>query len=188
MRYEEKISSPIGEIKLVPLSKKSQIIGEENYLYESPPEFLEKIGFNTGKFHDRTTFRSSRLTALSTRIELPKEERNYYVVFPEQNNIPFGQVVLIPDEDVSSAHAHFHIWEENLRNRGLGGPILKAGLKLLMDLQSRKAALIEPHRDNAPMNKLMIKCEFNFLRESTFSGPVTHAFPSNVYEIQRENL
>jgi RimJ/RimL family protein N-acetyltransferase len=188
VNYEQTISSPIGDIKFAPLSKESQILGQENYLYDSPKEFLEGIGFNTAKFQTRSLFRSSRVGALFKRMELPPNERSYYVVFPERNGEPFGQVVLVPDEIETTAHAHFHIWQESLRNRGLGAPILRAGLKVLMDLQNRSSALIEPHRDNLAMNRLMVNCGFKYLGESNFSGPVTYDFPSKKYEILRDCL
>lgn len=188
MLYEKSVNSPIGKLTILPLSKESQIIGHENYLYDSPADFLEGIGFDTRKFSDRIDFRKIRFEMLKKRLEQPSDQRTYYVVFAELNNEPVSQVVLAPDGDSSTAHAHFHIWRQELRHRGLGELILKAGLSMLMDLQNRRSAFIEPHRDNEPMNKLMEKCGFEYIGESRFCGDITHDFPSKKYRILRDML
>ena len=175
------LNTAYGELTIRPFQVKD-IDSQMDYLYDSSNDFLESIGFDTNKFPGRKIHKKRMVEKLESRDKLPFNEQQHFVVVAQLEQKVMAMVVLNPDEDSTSAHAHFHIWDESLRGKGLGAQILKSGLKLLMIHQNRNFALIEPHRENKRMNRLMEKCGFEYMEECIFSGPVTQDFPAKRYK------
>jgi RimJ/RimL family protein N-acetyltransferase len=184
--FKSKILNKIGEIELGPMLLED-VHAQADYIYNSPKEFLISIGFDLSRFPSRTKFVENLESRIKAQMARPESDKNYQKIIAKLRKKPIAAVVLVPNED-ESAHAHFHIWDSSLRGKGLGKDILTNGLKLLMDHQKRTSAFIEPHKENTRMNKLMAKCGFKLLGDSTFSGPVTKTFPSKKYLIERARL
>ena len=181
------IDTPIGKILLSPMTLED-VHAQAKYLYESSPDFLTEIGFDLDKLPTRDIYINNLQQRIKAQIERPDEDKRYATMVGKLNDNAIGIVVLVPDENPETAHAHFHIWDESLRGKGLGKPLLQNGLKLLMDHQKRRTAFIEPHFENKPMNRLMEKCNFERLGFSEFHGPMTVPFKSCKYLIRRELL
>lgn len=174
------LNSKYGEILIRPISIED-IPFQADYFYNSPDEFLTGIGFDIDKRPAREEF----IKGMSLRIsnsEVPVS------VVACLNGAPMAMVVLAPDSNGSGAHAHFHIWDKELRGKGLGSTILIEGLLILMNGQGRDEALIEPHTDNHAMNKLMSKCGFEYVGECVFENPATLSFPAKRYLIKKDLL
>ena len=172
---EKVIDFGLLNITLRPM-RESDVGFQLDYLYRSPVEFLEDIGFDVLKFPGRFEHEKGIKKRLQERGEL------------------FQTVVAVIDEQVISVtnlqlegepRAHFHILNESLRGKGLGEPILKNSLELLMKRHNITRLWIEPKVSNVPMNKLLEKCKFKFLGESVYSGKTTKEFKSNLYQVER---
>ena len=181
------LTSSFGEILLSPMGLED--VGKQaDYLYCSSEAFLTRIGFDVKKLPTRAEFIQGLESRIKSQKNADENQKIHTAIIARINNKAIGVVILNSNVDPENAHAHFHIWDENLRGKGLGEHILKGGLKLLMDHQNRSTAFIEPHKDNVPMNKLIQKCGFNFVEDSVFSGPITHEFKSKKYLIERAKL
>lgn len=172
-----------GEIVLRPFSEKD-IEFQLSYLYESPREFLEQIGFDLSKLPGREIHRNK----LKERIESDRVAQTFHSVAAEINKITIAAVFLQLREFPDIPRGHFHIYDPHFRGKGLGLPILKTGLRLLLKQHLLSRIYIEPKFDNIQMNKLMQKAGFNFLGESIYSGPTTTHFKSHRYEVLAEML
>ena len=181
------IETSIGIITLAPMTL-DDVPYQADYLYNSPKEFLTRIGFDISILPSREEYIQNLCSRIKAQMERGAEDKNYATIVARYDGKPIGIVVLVPSPAPSESHAHFHIWDKSLRGKNLGKEILLNGLKLLMDHQKRSLAYIEPHKNNGPMNKLMRKCGFKFLGDSVFSGPRNSTFESKKYLIERSNI
>jgi len=181
------IETPLGIVE-IRLPVIGDVEAQMDYLYESPRKYLLGIGFNVDSFPLRSVQTKIMRERFKKHHLLLKGSAPIYEVNIVLNKKAIGQVVLIPDLGEMTAHAHFHIWDQNLRGKGLGQSVLKTSLALLMDSQNEDSIYIEPHRKNLAMNKLMKKCGFKFLGECIYSSPRTLEFPANRYLVQKNIL
>lgn len=173
------ISSPLGQILLRPFTVQD-VKYQINYLYDSPKDFLREIGFDPDKFIGRKKHQQG----IEKRLrELPAGEFR-------------SMVAELKDEVIAVVHlhlgespkAHFHILKQDLRGKGIGRKILMNCLRILMEKHGLDQLRIEPKNDNLSMNKLMVKCGFEFIERTTYSGPVTLDFEAVSYLVKREHL
>ena len=183
------LESSVGKIIFAPMELED-VHYQANYFYNSPKGFLTSIGFDVDLLPEKSQYIKGLKSRIKAQINRASDQKKYTAIVAKIDGVAIGTVVLnlTPEVDPANAYAHFHIWDENLRGKGLGEVILKNGLKLLMDHQKRSTALIEPHKNNIPMNKLMLKCGFKFMGDSIFSGPMTSTFESKKYLIERGQL
>jgi RimJ/RimL family protein N-acetyltransferase len=177
------LTTPTGEIIVRPFELRD-VDYQLSYIQDSPRQFLEQLGFDTSKLLDR----ESHKKFLIQRTESEQREKTFHFVVAQLNEktIAAASLPLSVHQDVP--RAHFHIYSEEHRGKGLGVPILKAALKLLMNFHQVNRIYIEPKIDNTRMNKLMSKAGFRFVEQTVFSGSVTHAFQANRYAVVLEML
>lgn len=183
----EVIETKIGKLTIRPFQL-SDIEAQMKYLYDNDNDFLESLGFDPKSFPGKEKHSELMRNRLQKNMALPESDRQHFAVVAEVDQRPIAMAVLKTDEGNDTAHAHFHIWEKPLRGQGLGEPILKTGVKLLMKHQCRTTAWIEPRDSNLAMNRLMEKCGFKFLTNCVFSSPITQSFSAKRYEIKFNNL
>ena len=172
------IKTSVGNIILRPMSIKD-ISYQLDYLYNSPKDFLERIGFDTSKLPGRELHEVGIKKRLKERSKKPQS------VVAELHD---GVIAIVNLQLVEEPKAHFHILQDSLRGKNLGKPILTNALKILMNEHSLKELLIEPKIDNSAMNKLLKKCQFEYLGETTFSGTATYDFKASSYRVSLESL
>ena len=170
-----------GKITIRPLATQD-IAFLISYMHESPPEFLEKIGFDLSKRLDREAHR----TKLFENVKADHKQGTYHSVAAQLEDKTIAAVFLPLRELPDTPRAHFHIFDLNCRAKGLGLPILKAGLQMLLTHHKLSKVYIEPKFDNKPMNRLLQKAGFHFLGETIFSGPTTIVFKASRYEVLSE--
>ena len=153
-----------------------------DYLYNSPKNFLEEIGFDTEKMNDRDAHESRVRNSLSKL-----RDGDFRSIVAELKGVAIAIVHLHLGDEAN--RAHFHILDPKLRHKGLGKPILLNSLKLLMEKHSLNELNIEPKSDNLPMNRLMKNCDFKFLGTCHYPvGPVTKAFEANRYLVVKSKI
>lgn len=175
------IPTDLGLIELRPYTAE-HVGAQMDYLYNSPKEFLEGIGFDTKKLNDREAHESK------VRDNLSKQrDEDFKSVVAELNGVAVAIVHLHLGDEAN--RAHFHILDSKSRHKGLGKPILLNSLKLLMEKHSLNELNIEPKSDNIPMNRLLKKCGFKFLGTCHYPvGPLTKAFEANRYLVVKSKI
>jgi len=180
LQPEKIIETSIGEIKLRPFGKQ-HISAQLSYLYDSPPEFLESIGYDISKLPGK----SEHSKFLHSRLETDAGKSTFHNIVAEYKGDVIASIFLHLGD---VPRAHFHIFSQDLRGKGIGLLIFKRGLQMLMKQHSLTEVFVEPKADNLPMNRLMEKCGFEFVGDSIFEGPITLAFAAKKYLIQLSKL
>ena len=179
MKTTKILTTAVGDILLRPYTI-ADIKYQISYLYDSPIEFLKEIGFDPSKF-------------------IGREEHQEKIAQRLNENSPddFSSMVAELDGEViaivhfhrgDDPKAHFHIFDQSLRGKGLGACILKPALLILMNKHGLEEIKIEPKFDNLAMNKLMVKCGFQLIGTTTYSGAVTLDFKANSYKVKNNML
>ena len=161
---ERTIETPLGNIILRP-QKLEDVPFIEAYLFDSDPEFLESIGFKLSALGNRNDFRSK----IENRIKNTAAGEIPVQIIAEFEGRAISHTWLEIGEGVQNAH--FHIYEENLRGKGLGVLILKNAVEMLMDAHNVDEVYIEPKATNERMIRLLKKCGFKNLGSSVYKNP-----------------
>ncbi len=173
---ERIIETPLGNIILRP-QKLEDVPFVEAYLFDSDPEFLESIGFKLSALSDRNDFRSK----IENRIKNTAEGEIPVQIIAEFEGRAISHTWLEIGEGVKNAH--FHIYEENLRGKGLGVLILKSALEMLMDAHKVQKLYIEPKADNVRMIRLLEKCGFKNIGPSVYKNPQVGELEATKFEV-----
>jgi RimJ/RimL family protein N-acetyltransferase len=173
------LQTKVGNIEISPFDL-CDVEAQLAYLFDSPRDYLESIGFDPTKFQTRELVRerisgrySNQTESIPTSMAARLNGRTVAAVF----------LHVLP-----KPRAHFHIFDPSLRGQGLGKSIFCAALKVLMHAHELKTVWIEPKHDNNRMNALMKKCGFVDEGNSIFEGPVTQKFKARKYRADLERL
>lgn len=179
MNLNSSFDSEFGKIDLAPFQKRD-VDALVSYMCDSPPSFLKQIGFSAEDIPEKNSYRERLLKRFK---ENPQDE---FMLMARMNDQTISAVYL--DLRGELPHVHFHIYSESLRGKGLGAPILKNSLKLLMLYHDVDELFIEPKNNNIPMNKLMKKCDFEFIGDSVYESSTTGTLPSKKYKVELQKL
>ncbi len=158
------VKTPVGDVLLRP-QKFEDVKYIEAYLFDSDPDFLESIGFKKGVFTDRDSFRSR----IEDRIRNTSEGELPVMMMAEFQGRAISHTWLEVGKETSNAH--FHIYESELRGKGLGKILFKNALEILMDAHGVSRVIIEPKATNQRMIRLMEKCGFENQGPSIYKAP-----------------
>ncbi len=145
------LQTSLGPVEITPFDLKD-IEAQLSYLFDSPKEYLESIGYDPVKFQSRELMRE-RITKLYSG----NSEKKPTTIAARLNGRTIAATFLNTNPE---PRAHFHILDASLRGLGLGKPVFCASLKLLFKIHNLKYIWIEPKSDNQRMNALMKKCGF----------------------------
>jgi RimJ/RimL family protein N-acetyltransferase len=152
------------------------------YLHDSPREFLESIGFDTAKIPPKADW----IRAITARLEeAQKTGEPPNLIIGELGGKAIG-AVFYDTRDVKdpTPRLHFHIFDPELRGKGLGGILFTAAVTELRQIYGHERFLIEPRQDNQRMNRLMRKLGYRHIRDYELpAGAVTQAMLVSQYEI-----
>jgi RimJ/RimL family protein N-acetyltransferase len=133
----------------------------EKYVYDSPKDFLEDIGFDAVNRRTRGEFGTFLRTRISETADTPRPN----ALIAEFKGHAIAVVPLdLHDHGDNIPRLHFHIFEAELRGKGLGGLILKACAEELGESAGYTKFMIEPKASNERMNRLMRKLGFKYIR------------------------
>jgi RimJ/RimL family protein N-acetyltransferase len=180
MPSEKIISTNIGAVKI--RSYQERDIGAHmKYLYDSDNSLLARIGFDLSKFPGKE--RHSEF--IRSRVSSSNSDKPIDMMIAEFEEEAIALVFL---NTIEPANAHFHIFSPEFRGKGIGAPVFKTGIKLLMRENELDSVHIEPKATNSPMNRLMEKCGFRYIEKRQFSSNTTKAFEAKRYEIILDDL
>jgi len=181
----QRIQTEHGQIVLRRYQE-TDISHHANYLFGSSKEFLESIGFDPVKLGSRVEWEAAirkRLADSVSAMSLPN------VIVAEFQGRAISMVFLDLRNADKVPRFHFHIFEPNLRGKGLGGLIFRAGARAFSQLYGFRYFLIEPRATNERMNNLMRKLGFRYVKNYLLpAGPVTQEMIVSQYEIQLEKF
>jgi RimJ/RimL family protein N-acetyltransferase len=175
-----RLSTASGEI-IIRRYEERDIPFHKSYVYDSPKEFLDGIGFDTTSRRTREEFGEF----LKGRISETAGTSRPNALIAELNHRAVAIVPLDLHKYVDGLpRLHFHIFDPSLRGQGLGGPILKACAEELSKMTGFNKFMIEPKASNERMNRLMRKLGFRYVRDYMLSGkPGVQEMIVSQYEI-----
>jgi RimJ/RimL family protein N-acetyltransferase len=151
------------------------------YLFDSPKDFLEDIGFDTTKLGNRSEWESG---VKQRRAEAAKKGEPPNVIIAEFGGRAISSVFLDRRNEDGVPRLHFHIFEPELRGKRLGGLIFIGGMKAISRIHNIQRFLIEPKASNQRMNGLMRNLGFRHIQDyGLAAGPVTQEMLVSQYEI-----
>lgn len=173
-------STPAGTLT-VRRYQPEDVIPHSAYIFDSPVEFLEGIGFDTATRPDRKQWEEGTLKRVAESQKEPPT-----IIVGEIDSRAVGMVFL-DRRDLAiepTPKLHFHIFDPNLRGKGVGPVLFKAALQSLSQFHGYKRFLIEPKASNAPMNALMRKLGFKHIQNYTLEPkPMVQRMIVSQYEI-----
>lgn len=153
------------------------------YVFDSPREFRESIGFNTAKMPDRDMWTANALARMEATM---KGERPTTLV-GELDGKTFAMMFydsrLFARDGV--AKLHFHIFSPENRGKGLGRVFFAAAASTFAQIYQTNRFLIEPKQTNVPMNALMRSLGYRHVKDYllTEGSAYTQVMDVSQYEI-----
>jgi len=179
-REIKRIQSSHGEL-IIRRYEEQDIPFHAAYLFDSPKAFLEGIGFDTSRLGDREEWEAA---VKKRRAEAEKNSELPNVIVAELGGRAVSSVFLDHRNLDGEPRLHFHIFEPDLRGKGLGGLIFMEGMKAISQIHNIQRFLIEPKADNQRMNGLMRKLGFRHIQDYLLAaGPATQEMFVSQYEI-----
>jgi RimJ/RimL family protein N-acetyltransferase len=156
-----------------------------NYWHNSDKTFLEGMGVDVAKMVSRDDFREFLLKQLRT----PPAEKAAYALIWLENGEPVGHNNVNNIVIGKSASMHLHLWQPNLRRKGIGEQLLRLTLPKFFEVFDLQVLVCEPYALNEAPNRVLEKLGFRFIREYECI-PGGHCFRQNVkrWELHRETL
>jgi [ribosomal protein S5]-alanine N-acetyltransferase len=131
-----------------------------DYFLKADRDFLLGMGVDIQKLPARKEW----LAILSENYSLPIDQKKFFYLIWFLNDQPIGHCnvnKIIPEEE---AYMHLHMWQHNLRQKGLGVDLLKLTIPHFFKIFRLKNLYCEPMATNAGPNKALEKIGFDFMK------------------------
>jgi RimJ/RimL family protein N-acetyltransferase len=156
-----------------------------NYWFRSPQGFVESIGVDLEKLPTEDFMREHLTKRLQVNSTLDKSRLNALVIL--YGNSPIGFHTLVPFTEGESGIFHAHIWQSDMRKRGVGFYSYPKACALFMERFNLQKIIFKTPVQNVGAikvkEKLGIRCigeeviGFDIIREGTIG---------KVFELTRE--
>jgi RimJ/RimL family protein N-acetyltransferase len=151
------------------------------YVYDSPKEFLEEVGFDTVNRRSRAEFAEFLKKRIAETASTPCP--NALVAELDGRSVAIVPLDLYDYGD-KIPRLHFHIFEEGLRGKGLGGLVLRGCVEEIGKMSGHWKFMIEPKATNGRMNALMRKLGFRYIKDHLLPArPGVQTMMVSQYEI-----
>jgi RimJ/RimL family protein N-acetyltransferase len=153
-----------------------------NYWHNASENYLLSMGVDIKKLPSRESFS----LMLREQINTPIEQKKSYCIIWQYNGKPVGHSNTNPTRFGEEATMHLHLWESNIRKKGMGTEFLKMTLRLFFENLQLKKLYCEPYALNPAPNKALEKAGFNFIKKYvTTPGFINFEQPVNRWEMSR---
>ncbi len=143
---------------------------------------LIAMGANIKKMPTRSQFHSM----LNHQIELSLKGKNSYALVWEYKGNTIGHSNVNQIIYGSEAKMHLHIWNQNLRKKGLGQNLVQLSIPMFFENLKLKTLYCEPYAENPAPNKTLPKVGFKFVKKYTCTpGSINFRQEVNQYRIKR---
>lgn len=132
-----------------------------DYWLNADPGFLKGMGVDLDKLPGRDEWKK----ILSEQLNQPIEEKKSYCIIWEVDNIPAGHSNINKIILGQEAFMHLHLWNTNVRKKGLGTAFIKLTLPYYFEKFRLKKLYSEPYALNAAPNRTLEKAGFGFVKK-----------------------
>jgi len=155
------------------------------YWLRADDAFLEGMGVDVKKMPGRDAW----VNMLTDQISKPYEEKQSYCIIWLADGIPTGHSNINKIVFGEEAYMHLHLWNSNVRKRGMGTELVKMTIPFYFDHFKLKRLYCEPYALNAAPNKTLEKAGFTFIKEyTTIPGWLNFEQPVNLWVLERDQL
>jgi RimJ/RimL family protein N-acetyltransferase len=156
-----------------------------DYFLNAELEFIRGMGADKHKLPKKEDW----IQKLKLEFNKTNLKREYYYIIWFLDNKPVGHSNINNIKFGKSATMHLHLWDQNLRKKGLGIQLLRQTIPIYFKEFDLKIMYCEPYAENIPPNKTLKKLGFEFVR-CYHTTPGTINFPQwvNRYQLKVEQL
>lgn len=134
-----------------------------NYWQEAEPKFLVSLGVDL----DRRVTREGLHRVLTEQMNIPLHEKMSYTLIWELDGKQVGHSNINKIEFGKKAFIHFHLWQFENRQKGLGTEFVIKSLPYFFNNFNLKQLFCDPYAPNSAPNKTLEKIGFKFERQYT---------------------
>ena len=131
-----------------------------DYFLKADEAFLVGMGIDLLKLPARDTW----LQMLKADFYLPLEEKQFFYMIWLADDMPVGHCNINKIVYHQEAHLHLHLWQTQLRVKGLGVQFLTLSLPYFFEMFGLKKLYCEPMAANATPNRTLQKVGFEFIK------------------------
>lgn len=155
-----------------------------NYWLTAEPAFLKGMGVDIDKIPTKEKW----VDILSEQLNQPYETKKSYCIIWQLDNKPIGHNNVNNIEFGKEAYMHLHMWNNNVRQKGMGAELVKMALPYYFKNLQLKRLFCEPYALNPAPNKTLEKIGFKFIKEYvTTPGYLNLKQPVNRWELSYED-
>jgi RimJ/RimL family protein N-acetyltransferase len=154
------------------------------YWLSSDKSFLEGMGADITRIPSRDEWDKM----LSEQLSQPFEEKKSYCVIWEVGGRPIGHSNVNKIIFGEEAYMHLHMWNESLRQKGMGTALVKKSTPYYFENLKLKKLYCEPYALNPAPNNVLKKIGFKFIKEyRTTPGWLNFEQAVNRWELSYDN-
>ena len=153
------------------------------YFREADTGFLRGMGVDREKLPSEEEW----FQLLEEDFARPLEQRQFYYLIWEADEIPIGHCNVNKIVYGQQAHMHLHIWRPDHRGKGGATQLLKPSITHFFHRFQLNQLFCEPYALNPGPNKTLPKLGFQLIKSyETTPGWITFHQPVNLWELDRQ--
>jgi RimJ/RimL family protein N-acetyltransferase len=163
----------------------SDVPGIADYWLNAEVAFLLGMGVDVNKLPSREQLTNT----LTEQIKKPIENKRSFCLIWLMDERPVGHTNTNPTWFGKEAYMHLHLWEKDLRQKGLGAAFIKLSLPVYFEKLRLKKLYCEPYALNPAPNKTIEKAGFELEKEYiTIPGSLNFEQPVKRWVLTLEKL
>lgn len=131
-----------------------------DYFLKSDKDFLLAMGVEISKLPSKEEW----LNVLTSDFYMGNEKKSFFYVTLLLNNEPVGHSNINKIVFSEEAYMHLHLWQKQIRQKGIGFDLLQMTLPHYFDTFKLKKLYCEPSAFNPAQNKALEKLGFYFIK------------------------
>ncbi len=155
------------------------------YWLNAEPDYLVGMGVDLGKIPGRDHW----FNLLNNQLGLPYEEKKSYCMIWLIDGQPVGHCNVNNIRFGEEAYMHLHMWNPDIRQRGMGAELVKLCLPWFFKNMQLKRLFCEPYALNPAPNKTLERVGFRFVLEYIgIPGSLSFEQPVSRWELTHEDF
>ncbi len=132
-----------------------------NYWTNASDDFLTAMGVDLLKMPEKEFWKQM----LSEQLTFPYKEKKSYCIIWMINGIATGHSNVNKIIFGEEAYMHLHIWDQSIRQKGLGQNFIRMTLPYFFEKLELKKIYCEPYALNPAPNKTLKKAGYEFVKK-----------------------
>jgi [ribosomal protein S5]-alanine N-acetyltransferase len=156
-----------------------------DYWLNAESAFLQSMGVDLNKLPSREQMKEF----LSEQVSLPIEQKRSYCMIWELDGKPIGHCNTNPVVFGKEAFMHLHLWQQNIRRKGLGSELVQLTIPYFFKNLQLKSLYSEPYALNAAPHKVLETAGFTMEKEYiTIPGSLNFEQPVKRWVLTEERF